>query len=147
MTAFESMEASLREMEVSARQQIEECASPEALETVRAWMQEAGLRLHPEKTRLVNMTKADAFFELLGYRFKRTRRGRLLRLVRPKSEQKLRERIRQQHREQMDLRLRDMQQTQNGMAGNGMQGGSGGKGGQPGGQAPLMPKRQGAGRH
>ncbi|MCU0227228.1 MAG: phenylalanine--tRNA ligase subunit alpha [Bryobacterales bacterium] len=35
MTAFESMEASLREMEVSARQQIEECSSPETLEAVR----------------------------------------------------------------------------------------------------------------
>ncbi len=35
MTAFESMEASLREMEVSARQQIEDCTSPESLEAVR----------------------------------------------------------------------------------------------------------------
>lgn len=35
MTAFESMEASLREMEVSAKEQIEACNSPEALEEVR----------------------------------------------------------------------------------------------------------------
>jgi len=35
MTPFESMEASLREMEISARDQIESCASPEALEEVR----------------------------------------------------------------------------------------------------------------
>ena len=70
----------------------------QALETVRAWMQEAGLQLHPEKTRLVDMNKADAFFDFLGYRFKRTRRGRLIRLVRPKSEQKLRESIRQKTR-------------------------------------------------
>jgi RNA-directed DNA polymerase len=70
----------------------------QALETVRGWMREVGLRLHPEKTRLVDMNEADACFDFLGYRFKRTRRGRLIRLVRPKSEQKLRERIRWQTR-------------------------------------------------
>lgn len=35
MTPFESMEASLREMEVSARTQIESCTHPEALEEIR----------------------------------------------------------------------------------------------------------------
>ncbi len=35
MTAFESMETSLREMEISAKSQIEACNSPEALEAVR----------------------------------------------------------------------------------------------------------------
>ena len=35
MTPFESMEASLREMEVSAKEQIEACSTPEALEEVR----------------------------------------------------------------------------------------------------------------
>ena len=62
-----------------------------ALETLGEWMKEAGLTLHPEKTRLVDMNLADSHFDFLGYRFKRTKRGRLLRLVRPKSLKKLRE--------------------------------------------------------
>ena len=45
----------------------------------------AGLQLHPDKTRLVDMSQADAHFDFLGYRFKRSKRGRLMRLVRPKS--------------------------------------------------------------
>jgi len=61
-----------------------------ALQQIREWMEEAGLELHPEKTRLVDMNEADAHFDFLGYRFKRSRKGRLLRLVRPKSKQKLR---------------------------------------------------------
>ena len=66
----------------------------EALETVRAWMCEADLRLHPEKTRVVNMEEVGAYFDFLGYRFKRLQSGRLLKLCRPKSEQKLRRSIR-----------------------------------------------------
>ncbi len=62
-----------------------------ALETLGEWMKEAGLTLHPEKTRLVDMNMADSHFDFLGYRFKRTKRGRLMRLVRPKSLKKLRE--------------------------------------------------------
>lgn len=65
-----------------------------ALSRVREWMGQANLRLHPEKTHTVDMREAEASFDFLGYRFKRTRRGRLVRLVRPKSEQKLRESIR-----------------------------------------------------
>lgn len=61
-----------------------------ALRQIREWMDEAGLELHPEKTRLVDMKEADAHFDFLGYRFKRSKRGKLLRLVRPKSKQKLR---------------------------------------------------------
>jgi RNA-directed DNA polymerase len=62
-----------------------------ALNQISAWMEAAGLQLHPDKTRLVDMSKADAHFDFLGYRFKRSKRGRLMRLVRPKSKQKLRE--------------------------------------------------------
>lgn len=53
----------------------------------------AGLTLHPDKTRVVDMNPADSHFDFLGYRFKRSRRGRLMRLVRPKSLRKLRETI------------------------------------------------------
>jgi RNA-directed DNA polymerase len=43
----------------------------EALETVRQWTKEAGLALHPEKTRIVNAT--EECFEFLGYRFEKGR--------------------------------------------------------------------------
>lgn len=64
-----------------------------ALGVVEAWMLQARLTLHPEKTRTVDMTEVGACFDFLGYRFKRTRR-RVAALVRPKSEQKLRDGIR-----------------------------------------------------
>jgi len=65
-----------------------------ALSCVREWMDRARLSLHPEKTRLVDMNETGAHFDFLGYRFKRSARGRIMPLVRPKSEQKLRESIR-----------------------------------------------------
>lgn len=65
-----------------------------ALEQISQWMAGAGLTLHPEKTRIVDMSEADAWFDFLGYRFKRSRRGKLLRLVRPKSKQALRAKLR-----------------------------------------------------
>lgn len=64
-----------------------------ALGKLRQWMEGAGLTLHPDKTRMVDMNPAESHFDFLGYRFKRTRRGRLIRLVRPKSLRKLRETI------------------------------------------------------
>ena len=64
-----------------------------ALEKLREWMAGAGLTLHPDKTRTVDMNLADSHFDFLGYRFQRSRRGRLMRLVRPKSLRKLRESI------------------------------------------------------
>jgi len=64
-----------------------------ALEKLREWMAQAGLTLHPDKTRTVDMNLADSHFDFLGYRFQRSRRGRLMRLVRPKSLRKLRETI------------------------------------------------------
>jgi RNA-directed DNA polymerase len=63
------------------------------LEKLKEWMAQAGLILHPDKTRTVDMSLADSHFDFLGYRFKRSRRGRLIRLVRPKSLRKLRESI------------------------------------------------------
>jgi RNA-directed DNA polymerase len=41
-----------------------------ALEGVRQWTATAGLKLHPEKTRIVNATQGGGF-EFLGYRFER----------------------------------------------------------------------------
>lgn len=64
-----------------------------ALEKLREWMEEAKLTLHPDKTRTVDMSVAGSHFDFLGYRFKRSRNGNLMRLVRPKSLRKLRETI------------------------------------------------------
>jgi RNA-directed DNA polymerase len=67
------------------------CRSPEeaaqALALVQKWTAEAGLKLHPEKTKIVDATKD--VFDFLGYRFKRGRR-----FPRPKSLQKLQDAIR-----------------------------------------------------
>jgi RNA-directed DNA polymerase len=73
------------------------CRTPqqagEALQAIRAWMEEAGLELHAEKTKVVDMAQAGAHFDFLGYRFWRAKAGKLRRFVRPKSRQKLRARI------------------------------------------------------
>lgn len=42
-----------------------------ALAEVAEWTKAAGLELHPEKTRLVDMTTEDAEFQFLGYVFRR----------------------------------------------------------------------------
>jgi RNA-directed DNA polymerase len=78
------------DMVVLCRSQEEAAA---ALSALKEWMGGAGLTLHPDKTRVVDMNKADSHFDFLGYRFKRNRRGRIMRLVRPKSLRKLRETI------------------------------------------------------
>jgi RNA-directed DNA polymerase len=65
-----------------------------ALRSVRAWMEEVELTLHPEKTRIVDMSKPEAHFDFLGYRFKRSRRGEILKLARPKSVAKIKEGVR-----------------------------------------------------
>jgi RNA-directed DNA polymerase len=64
-----------------------------ALEAIGQWMEEAGLELHPEKTRVVDMKQPGSHVDFLGYRFLRSRRGRRMKLVRPKSMRKLRESI------------------------------------------------------
>ncbi|TAG08253.1 MAG: group II intron reverse transcriptase/maturase [Verrucomicrobia bacterium] len=64
-----------------------------ALERLKEWMEEAKLTLHPEKTRTVDMSEIGSHFDFLGYRFQRSRRGKLMKLVRPKSLRKLRETI------------------------------------------------------
>jgi RNA-directed DNA polymerase len=60
-----------------------------ALNQVRDWMKEAGLNLHPEKTRIVN-ANAPGGFDFLGYHFERGRKW-----PRQKSLSKLRERVRE----------------------------------------------------
>jgi RNA-directed DNA polymerase len=64
-------------------------AAEAALALVQTWVSEAGLILHPDKTRIANCRKKGNGFEFLGYRFERGRRD-----VRRKSLDKLKEAIR-----------------------------------------------------
>lgn len=64
-----------------------------ALGIVSGWMQEAGLALHPQKTRIVSMTEAGSNFDFLGYRFWRGKKGQMKRFIRPKSRTNLRENL------------------------------------------------------
>jgi RNA-directed DNA polymerase len=64
-----------------------------ALNQVAHWMQEAGLELHPEKTRIVDMGQPKAHFDFLGYQFYRGQKGNLRKHVRQKSRQKLQARL------------------------------------------------------
>jgi RNA-directed DNA polymerase len=65
-----------------------------AMNTLSAWTTEAGLTLHPEKTRLVDMNRPEEGFDFLGYHFAHTRTGKLDRWPRPKSIRKVRDSIR-----------------------------------------------------
>lgn len=61
-----------------------------ALAAVAAWVSEAGLTLHPEKTRVVNVSEPGGF-DFLGYHFERG-----MKWPRAKSLKKLRERVSKQ---------------------------------------------------
>jgi len=61
-----------------------------ALEAVRVWVAEAGLSLHPEKTRVVDATQPGGF-DFLGYHFERH-----MRWPRKKSLNQLKDRVREQ---------------------------------------------------
>jgi RNA-directed DNA polymerase len=61
----------------------------EALAEVREWVKQAGLTLHPEKTRLVNVSAGESF-EFLGWHFERGYKW-----PRTKSEAKFKATIRQ----------------------------------------------------
>lgn len=69
-----------------------EAEAREALAKVQAWMAEAGLTLHPEKTRIVDATQKGGF-EFLGWHFERG-----MKWPREKSQAKLKEGIRGQTR-------------------------------------------------
>jgi RNA-directed DNA polymerase len=63
------------------------------LEQVANWMQTRGLTLHPEKTKIVDMTQVGQYFDFLGFRFYHSKLERIRRFIRTKSQQKLRSRI------------------------------------------------------
>ena len=59
------------------------------LQSLREWSAQAGLELHPEKTKIVDMGQPKAFFEFLGYQFWRGKTsGKIRRFIRPKSVKK-----------------------------------------------------------
>lgn len=64
-----------------------------ALGAIREWMTCAGLELHPEKTRVVDMNLVGNYFDFLGYRFWRSRGNQLKRYASPKSKRKLKKRL------------------------------------------------------
>jgi RNA-directed DNA polymerase len=69
-------------------------AAETALQTLREWSAQAGLTLHPEKTKITDMGQPQSHFDFLGYRFWRGKTsGRIRRFIRPKSKRKLREAI------------------------------------------------------
>src|SRR6266850_1514681 len=72
------------------------CRTPEeaqrALEQVQQWTAQAGLTLHPTKTRIAD-SRTDGF-AFLGYHFLTTRRGRQTRWPRKKSLDKLKDKLR-----------------------------------------------------
>jgi len=63
-----------------------------AMDAVRQWTARAGLTLHPDKTRIVDVKTAG--FDFLGYHFKSGRDGHIRRFPRRKSLKKLRDSIR-----------------------------------------------------
>ena len=64
------------------------------LAELRTWMQAEGLTLHPEKTRVVDLSQPGAHFDFLGYRFQRVRSGRIGRWPRPKSLKRFKDTLR-----------------------------------------------------
>jgi len=66
----------------------------QALAFIREWMDQAGLTLHPEKTRIADFDAGQSF-DFLGYRFKHQEGKGDRRYPRPKSMAKLRDRIRE----------------------------------------------------
>ena len=67
-----------------------EAEAQTALGAVRTWVSEAGLTLHPEKTRVVDARQPGGF-DFLGYHFERG-----MKWPREKSLKKLKDRVREQ---------------------------------------------------
>lgn len=81
-----------------------------ALETVREWMKENGLELHPEKTRVCNCMIEGQGFDFLGFRFERG-----YKFIRKKSYERLKEKIRENTKRTMGASIVDIIKTMNRM--------------------------------
>lgn len=64
-------------------------AAQAALERIRRWVAEVGLTLHPEKTRIADLSQPAGHFDFLGYRFLRKPDGGLGRTIKPKKRKAL----------------------------------------------------------
>lgn len=105
------------------------CSSPEeatqALARLQAWTAHAGLTLHPTKTRLVDMTQPRQHLDFLGFRFLRHRNqqgaDKILRLVRPKSLERVKDRIRdltpRKMAHSLGVTIKELNQTLRGWSG------------------------------
>jgi RNA-directed DNA polymerase len=71
-----------------------EAHAQQAMATLAAWVAQAGLRLHPTKTRIVNAALKGGF-DFLGYHFERYQEGRGSKWPRQKSQKKLRDSLRE----------------------------------------------------
>lgn len=68
----------------------------EAIETlgyINGWMINNGLSLHPDKTKVIDLSQSNAEMDFLGYTFKRTGKGTLIRYPRQKSMKRYREAV------------------------------------------------------
>lgn len=65
-----------------------------ALAAMVEWCAANGLTLHPDKTRIADLSQGGEGFDFLGYRFQRTRQGRIRRWAGEKACKKFRERLR-----------------------------------------------------
>jgi len=68
----------------------------EAIETlgyINGWMINNGLSLHPDKTKVIDLSQSNAEMDFLGYTFKRTDKGTLIRYPRQKSMKRYREAV------------------------------------------------------
>jgi RNA-directed DNA polymerase len=62
-----------------------ESQAKEILEYINRWMTNHGLSLHPDKTKVIDLSQTNAELDFLGYTFKRTGKGKLIRYPRQKS--------------------------------------------------------------
>jgi RNA-directed DNA polymerase len=75
------------------------------LEKIREWVEKAGLKLHPDKTRVTDMSLPRNSFDFLGYRFQFSQKGKITRLCRPKSLKKFKDGIREKTRRNSGLSM------------------------------------------
>lgn len=76
----------------------DEVEAQRALDTIRQWVEQVGLTLHPTKTKLVDMNQTGQGFDFLGYHFERGRNGKCWRGPRTKSVTNFREGVREHTR-------------------------------------------------
>jgi RNA-directed DNA polymerase len=73
------------------------CATAEAAQTalarIAAWVAQVGLTLHPDKTRIADLSVPGGHFDFLGYRFHRQPDGKLGRTIKPKKRRALTARL------------------------------------------------------